>query len=187
MTTNSKLKPLQLSKGFTLVEMLVVIAIIATLAGLSFPIAKTMINQGKEKETQLRMLELVTAVNDYNDDNGQLPYTGSTYPSGDQELSSANIVDLVNILLGDNAKSKKYLEMPAAKNKRNGIIYDTSGDADEIVDGWGKEFGVVIDYDLNSELDHSDIDETVEGQYIIILSKGSDDDENDDDVYSWKK
>lgn len=178
--------------------MLVVIAIIATLAGISFPVAKSMINRGKEKETQLRMREFVTAVNDFNNDNGHLPFVNGTYPTGDQEIEGQELVDLVNILLGEdsteeggNTKSKKYLDMPAAKNNRNGLIYGTGTSVDEIVDGWGKDFFVVIDYDLDSEITQShtsDIDNTIEGQTVIMISKGADGEaDGDDDVFSWIK
>ena len=51
------LQKIKSPKGFTLVEMLVVIAIIGVLASVSFPFTRSIINKGKVTETKMRMKE----------------------------------------------------------------------------------------------------------------------------------
>jgi len=196
MTTSKK--TILSKKGFTLIEVLVVIAIIATLAGISYPVGKTIINRGKEKESQLRMQELITAINDFEKDHNQLPFADNSYPNTEKEITSGNLQDILAILLDEegssgnqNKKSTKYLSMPTAKDNRNGIIYNASGNAENIVDAWGEDFHIIIDYDLDSKIDQdfsSDTDATINGHRVILISKGADRTEDGkDDVYSWKK
>lgn len=176
------------NKGFTLIEILVVIAIIASLAGISFPIAKSMMNRSKAKESQLRMQEFEYAINSFNLANNYLPFSGDSYPTGDLELSGAALTDVINLLIED-AKSTKHLNMPEAKSGRNGLTY-TASSPQTIVDSWGEEFYVLIDYDLDSKLVQnasSDADKTINGKTVILISKGSDRNlGGGDDVYSWK-
>ena len=59
--------------GYTLVEILVVIAIIAVLASISVPIGMRMINKGKAVEAKSQMMEIVLANQAYYRDYGTTP------------------------------------------------------------------------------------------------------------------
>jgi len=198
MIITTQKKSISIKKGFTLIEVLVVIAIIATFAGISYSVGRTMFDRSKEKESQLRMQELITAINDFEKDHNSLPYTGSSYPNSETQIAGSNLKDLLEVLLDQesatdkqNKKSKKYLSMPTAKSDKNGIIYNTSGDAENILDGWGEDFHIIIDYDLDSKIEQSfstDTNTTVNGHRVIMISGGADRQANGkDDVYSWKK
>ncbi len=197
-----KIHSKQSKKGFTLIEILVVVAIIGTLAAISFPIGKSMINRGKAKDTQLRMKEFVTAMNAFNEDNGHLPFPGDKYPTNDVTLSGEKLRQVVRILLGNdyqnadfdggNKKGKKYLDMPTAKGGKNGLEFykDGKGLPRSIWDAWGEGFYIRVDYNLDNKLKQwhtSDTDQLVEGHTVIMLSRGGDRKKNgDDDVFSWK-
>jgi len=202
MYINHKKSP-SAAKGFTLTEMLVVIAILGSLAAISFPLVRGVINKGKIQETKARMAEFETAVNDFNNDTGHLPFSGSDYPSGDKTLSGEELRQVVRILLnqdyqntdkdGGNDLGKKYLLMPDAKNGRNGVTYynDKHELAAEIKDGWGFNYYVRMDYNLDGKLFHSGFedmkDKQIKGKTVTMISNGSDGDrDGEDDVYSWK-
>ncbi len=67
--------------SFTLVEMLVVIAVIAILAGIAFPVVSGMNRKGKETRARAEINAIITAIKQYEADYGTLPYI----PASDQE------------------------------------------------------------------------------------------------------
>ena len=67
--------------SFTLVEMLVVIAVIAILAGIAFPVVSGMNRKGKETRARAEINAIITAIKQYEADYGTLPYI----PTSDAE------------------------------------------------------------------------------------------------------
>ena len=65
--------------GFTLIEILVVIAIIMVLAALLFPVFNSAKLEAKHKECQMRLKQLTTALNLYRIDNDGLGYVWASY------------------------------------------------------------------------------------------------------------
>jgi prepilin-type N-terminal cleavage/methylation domain-containing protein len=65
-TTMKKIK-----KGFTLIEVLIVVAIIAILAALLIPSAITAIQKTKQKSTMKDIVSIATAASDFVTDNGE--------------------------------------------------------------------------------------------------------------------
>ena len=62
--------------GFTLVEMLVVIGMIATLAGISFPVYRS-IQKKMDKQSLLMGMQAITrAVDNFETEYNYLPYIG---------------------------------------------------------------------------------------------------------------
>jgi len=197
MFINQKKSTSLQSRGFTLIEMLVVIAILASLAAIAFPLTRSVINKGKVTDTKMRMQELESAINSYNNDNGHLPHAAN-YPSN-ESISDADLTEIVTILLNKesgsdpvNSTGKKYLLMQDAKNSRNGVVYsdNNKNTIKSITDAWGNAYEVLIDYDLDGEITKQIPDEsnsTIKGKSVIIISSGVDGDfDTDDDVYSWK-
>ena len=64
--------------SFTLVEMLVVIAVIAILAGIAFPVVSGMNRKGKETRARSEINAIITAIKQYEADYGTLPYIPGT-------------------------------------------------------------------------------------------------------------
>ncbi len=64
--------------GFTLVELLIVIAIIAILIGLLFPAFKGVQDQAKRTQAKNDLTQIVTAVNAFYTEYGRYPTTATT-------------------------------------------------------------------------------------------------------------
>ncbi len=71
-------------RGFTLIEVLIVVAIIGILAVLLIPNALTAIQKSKQKSTMKDIMSIATAASDYMTDNGEW----SMAQSGDISASS---------------------------------------------------------------------------------------------------
>jgi general secretion pathway protein G len=141
------------SKGFTLIEMLVVITIIVILAalsvgGLNFVTHRQAVSQA---EVQIKLLE--NALEDYKLDNGIYPPTSNTNT-------------LYKLLYWDATQTtppgKIYIPQLAPIDNKFGWI-DGTGAAAKIIDPWGQEYIYRIGSDAKAK--NPDFD---------IVSKGKD-------------
>ncbi len=78
------------SRGFTLIEMLVIVVIIAILTVILIPIFQSALQKTKQKTTMSDMTDLARAILSYVTDNGSAP----TSPGGALEPDSQFILDL---------------------------------------------------------------------------------------------
>ena len=91
--------PSHLRRGFSLVEILVVIAIIAVLAAIAYPVANKMIKKGQIEKNRGIVMSLEMAIDQFYDEYGYYPFE----PSSDQ-LTDVQIIDMLNELHGSGAK-----------------------------------------------------------------------------------
>ena len=70
---NWLLKRVKQKKGFTLVELLIVIIILAVLAAIAVPTYLTMRDRAREAGTEVEMANIATALELYNADNEEYP------------------------------------------------------------------------------------------------------------------
>jgi general secretion pathway protein G len=104
------LSRLRQQSGFTFVEMLVVVAIVAVLASAVLPLTRVTIQRQKEAELRRALRDIRTAIDHYKDaaDSGQIPPTlirlGSEgYPPDLETL-------VVGVESGDAGNNKKKLK-----------------------------------------------------------------------------
>lgn len=75
-------------KGFTLIEMLIVVAIIGILAALLIPNAMSAIQKAKQKGTMKDINSIATALTDYITDKGAAPVSNGEINPGDAVYSA---------------------------------------------------------------------------------------------------
>ena len=125
--------------GFTLMEIMVVIIVIAVLASVAGPMIGSITDQGRASATKSKMSSLKSALLAYQSDVGRLPYKGSN----SRTASNYSQPDL----LSENDESKNvlvYNEWPNAAgstpnnyNRKWKGPYMDSDVSDFMVDAWG--------------------------------------------------
>jgi len=123
--------------GVTLVEMLIVLAIITLLASLVIGMATHIDNQSKGKSLENTFAVLESALEEYREYTGGFPYAANPDPS----LNSESLYGALNFI----PTSRKILEQIS-----DSLIADKSGTPGiELYDPWGK----VLDYryDVNTD------------------------------------
>ena len=169
--------------AFTLIELLTVIAIIAILMGLLFPVLGSAKNQARRQSAAVAIRNIVSACKSYQTDYSKFPpvpaaLTGSEstngyYAFGDTADGGATVGNeqlfdvLRSINRGPNAnyalnkRQQKYFEMGKAKDAtapRDGFVDGsefTSGTQGQLMDPWGKQYSVILDAADSGTIDMS--------------------------------
>ena len=117
--------------GFTLIELVVTVAIVALLSTLAFPLAEVVVKRNKEQELRLALREIRSALDAYKQavDEGRVEHSveKSSYPE-----SLKVLVDGVPDLGSPDRKKRIYF---LRRLPRDPMFTDASRPADET---WGK-------------------------------------------------
>ena len=193
-----KNQPLRKRNGFTLVELLIVIAIIMVLAALGFAGVQTAMKRAKTVQSLNIATNLAMGIQNFYDEYGSLPTSAAT--AAEISTNTGPGVDLLRVLLAQEASSStalntkytNFLTIKTAKGKKAGLDYGTSGTtANGLYDAWGEPYFVVFDDDYNDEIPNpirfnSTEPTTIRGVKAIVYSKGADRTKNTkDDVKSF--
>ena len=180
-------------RGFTLVELLVVLVIVATLASVGFAVMTSVIVKAKGVAGESGARALETALKHYSAEYGTFPREWKM----DTEGLEAN-AEVMDILLGinDQANPRKlrFIDGKAASESGNGvgIVFD-QGEHDSsgtYVDPFGGAYHLLVDADEDGQVPNPDPTskrKTV-WQSVIVYSAGPDGDLEtwDDNIRSWK-
>ncbi|MGJ8635008.1 MAG: prepilin-type N-terminal cleavage/methylation domain-containing protein [Luteolibacter sp.] len=151
-------------QGFTLVELLVVIAIIAVLAAAGFAAGNAALQKARQVSAQAAATSIVTAVDQFYTEYSALPD-----PSGDStedvaiDSDTTNGATLLQILMGketpadQNDRSINFLSLPEAKggesSYKNGVYYATGSTSPSgLRDPWGLAYTIVLDLDYDDQV-----------------------------------
>jgi prepilin-type N-terminal cleavage/methylation domain-containing protein len=127
------------SRAFTLIELLIVIAILGILMALLFPAVQGALDSAKRAQAKNDVVQIATAVTAYETEYGRLPATNGS--------GAAISADVLGALMGSNSgtglnpRQIVFLEVQTAKKGKSGISNST------FVDPWGGAY--VIAYDDN--------------------------------------
>lgn len=189
-------------RAFSLLELLVAIAIIAILAGILYPTSLAVMKQVKKARAENSASHLRNAISTYLVEYRKLPVSDSRLQEEDAEMTSGP--ELMNILCASPRETE-----PGARNPRGIVFYEDrvarpmgegrfhsglrydSGDDITLYDPWGEPFRVVLDTDSNGRVsvpgwDSRNLgDQLVSG--VLVWSAGPDgsDDAASDNITSW--
>lgn len=173
--------------AFTLIELLIVIAIIAILAGLGFPALQGALGSSKKAQARNDLAQIVAAVKAY-----QLEY--GTLPTADGEEFEGNNDQLLNVLRG-TADQGSQLQM---NPRRIAFIEPKIGIDGKFYDPWGNPYKVRLDGDYDNEIQNFYAGDSGAGwgtlnHSVIAASSGPDEEFGEsknsgsgkDDLISW--
>jgi type II secretory pathway pseudopilin PulG len=185
---------------------MVVIAMIAILAGLLFPAINGAQNQAKKTQAKNDLMQIVTAVNAFYTEYGRYPTSATTDatatygPGGSSTENGGLFNELRGLSSTLNTRQIVFLNPPNAKDQnspRSGIKTSSGG----YYDPWGTEYAVAMDADYNNDIDpnpygnNNGAGPTPLSQGVIAWSLGTDTKlgnngdgkfTNSDDVISWQ-
>ena len=146
------------SKGFTLIELIIVIAILATLAGIAYPTYMSIQENAGRTAAKKVCTDIVSAVESFKqDNNGMLPYNADMVePDDDDQMylttTAGEDADLIKVLTNredDDAERRLnstrdiYLRSDEQEQPREGLYVNATGEI-SFYDPWGSPYYVVL-------------------------------------------
>jgi prepilin-type N-terminal cleavage/methylation domain-containing protein len=181
------------SRGFTLVELLVVISIIIVLAAMSFGAVSIATRKQKAVTTQAAITALSQAFDQYYSEYSKMPSVGS---QDEMVTEGESGTKLLTILLGkeetggemQNPRQNVFLTTQIGSNKKKGgLVYGNGNQIEGLYDAWGRPLNIKFDDDFDDEIqDPVKQGNIVRQKRVIIWSWGADGKFGDnDEVKSW--
>jgi hypothetical protein len=169
--------------GYIFTAIFVIILPILSFAG--YAAGNAAIERSRRVTALATSTALETAVNDYFTEYGSLPYDGES----DVTVQTDTDTKLLSVLLGLenklNTRSVKFLSVREGRSKKNGLIYNTTGDkVVGLFDPWGGGYKVRLDLDHDEKLELNR--EALNNRRVAVWSDGPDRTAGTkDDIKTW--
>jgi prepilin-type N-terminal cleavage/methylation domain-containing protein len=161
--------------GFTLVEMLVVIGMIGALAGISFPVYKSIQKKVDKQKMVMVFNSFDMAIDNFQTEYSYVPYFTAAYPTTDVYYNteadfSSFVKELTGLTGNSNFKKIAFLDGPEASGNGGSYNNGLGLDRDAIYSPYNTKFyRIKLDYDGDGVLKvplTADIDQTI-GFWVI--------------------
>lgn len=176
------------TKGFTLIELIIVIAILATLASIAYPTYMSIQENAARTAAKKSCTDIVTGVERFKqDNNGMLPYdpNEATPDSRDQiylETVEGKDAKLIKVLTNReedddsrlNASRDTYLRSDEQEQPMGGLFID-SAEGVNFYDPWGQPFYIVLCEEEQGAIDPF-TSKRLRGKNCLVYSTGPDQD-----------
>ena len=190
--------------AFTLVEMLVVIAIIAVLMGIGFPLYISITERAKKTSAQQAATQLVLACDNFYEKYQYLPMALNNNAQDNEETTNNRFMPALlglRVAIDENPNQFPFFKFQQAEGKGDGV-YNGLARTDnraELLGPWlnkektQRHYRVVLNYDNDNQLlVPNDLgSEVLFERRAIAYHMGKDGkvggEYNDDNVYSWNK
>lgn len=156
-------------RGFTLVELLVVIVIIAVLSTLGFAVAAGALQRARMVSSQSSATNVANSIEAFYSEYNVLPFPSSSgAPDSDNnpafQTDATDGIEILEVLARleddsdpDMQNDRKLLFLnvkESDKGRKGGIVYTANGEGVVgLYDSWGQPFYIVIDYDYDGRLE----------------------------------
>ena len=151
------MRALKSPQGFTIAELMVVVAIIVILMSLLFPAVQGALEAAKKAQAKNDVTQIATAIVAYDTEYGRLP---SLNPAP-QQLTG----DILNALIASNdtlnPRKITFLEVLNYKRGKGGILDGV------FVDPWAKPYYIALDSDYDNRVGVSTDGTTTENSSIV--------------------
>lgn len=191
-------------EAFTLLELMVVIAIVVVLAGLLFPAVQSVLDRAKKVQAKNDLTQIVTAANAFYTEYGRYPLpstaSGDSYATG--ATTGTTSKDVLNPLrnLDPALNPRQVVFISPAEDTTQASPKGKVGSDGQFHDPWGTAYGISIDADYDNQVPNPYTADTGAGptkirQGVIAWSAGKDtklgnNGDNkytgSDDVISWQ-
>ena len=199
MKAKTQLSKAKSRSGFTLVEMLVVIGMIGALAGISFPVYRSIQNKVEKQQFEMGFQSIERAIGYFETEYNYLPTAGGASQwDGELLTTPAQMTTFITILAGAerdsgvanpvNFKNIAFLEPTpldkgSAGNYQGGFVINAN-ESVSFYTPWGEQFlQLIIDSDMNEEfrIPYVKTVEKLSGKRFIVYGWGADDTWRTDD------
>ena len=140
--------------AFTLIGLLVVIAIIAVLLGLVFPVFQGVLERAKKVEAKNDLTQIVTAVNAFYTEYGRYPTSATTDATANYGAGSSSSKAVFDELRGKSTtlNTRQIVFISPAENTTQTSPKGKMGTDAQFYDPWGFAYAIRIDADYDNQV-----------------------------------
>ena len=172
-------------RGFTLVEMMVVVAIIGILVSVTLPMVGRMVEAARRTTARTDLTSLVAAIRGYHSEYGRFPLEAAEWIDDNREL--------LNVLrarprIGNmgpphsqNPRRIVFLNVSDGSLSRTGNQVDPDPN---FIDPWGRPYRIALDRNFTGTV-NTEVG-SVDRRTVVAWTRGRDPDNPDNWIRSWE-